>query len=162
MPSNGTLGPERCGTPHLPAAGSGFWGPVSRTCLDSSSLHRVYSVMNFRASRWASRKPSATSMISQISSKSGTTMAQGLGRSEASRGLALPAPPAPPHHVRSAALSSPRVLGGGAGFIPHVDRGHGLRATPPAAVVPPACLALPPIDPRVRVLPGRPSPRLRT
>lgn len=35
--------------------------------------------MNFLASRRASRKPSATSMISHISSKSGTTMAQGLG-----------------------------------------------------------------------------------
>lgn len=37
--------------------------------------------MNFLARRRASRKPSATSMISQISSKSGTTIAQGLGRS---------------------------------------------------------------------------------
>ena len=48
------------------------------TCFESSSLHNEYSVMNFLASSRASRKPSATSMISQISSKSGTTMAHGL------------------------------------------------------------------------------------
>ena len=34
--------------------------------------------MNFLASSLASRKPSATSMISQMSSKSGTTIAHGL------------------------------------------------------------------------------------
>ena len=48
------------------------------TCLDSNSRHSVYSVMNFLASRRASMKPSATNMISQISSKSGTTIAHGL------------------------------------------------------------------------------------
>lgn len=37
--------------------------------------------MNFRANSLASIKPSATSMISQMSSKSGTTMAQGLQES---------------------------------------------------------------------------------
>ena len=37
---------------------------------------------NFLASSLASRNPSATSMISAISSKSGTTIAQGLERVE--------------------------------------------------------------------------------
>lgn len=41
-------------------------------------MQREYSVMNFLARRRASKKPSATNMISQISSKSGTTIAQGL------------------------------------------------------------------------------------
>lgn len=40
--------------------------------------------MNFLARSLASRNPSATSMISQISSKSGTTIAQGLERSSCS------------------------------------------------------------------------------
>jgi len=48
------------------------------TCFESNSLHNEYRVMNFLASRRASRKPSATSIISQISSKSGTTIAHGL------------------------------------------------------------------------------------
>lgn len=41
-------------------------------------MQSVYSVMNFRANERASTKPSATNMISQISSMSGATMAQGL------------------------------------------------------------------------------------
>ena len=48
------------------------------TCLDSSSLQREYKVMNFLAKARASTNPSATNMISQISSKSGTTIAHGL------------------------------------------------------------------------------------
>lgn len=69
----------------------------THTCFESSSLHKVYRVMNFLARRRASRKPSATSIISHISSKSGTTMAQGLGRSAASVGFCpLPPPPTPP------------------------------------------------------------------
>jgi len=36
--------------------------------------------MNFLASKRASRKPSATNMISQINSKSGTTIAHGLSK----------------------------------------------------------------------------------
>lgn len=48
------------------------------TCLESSSLHKLYRVMNFLASSLASKKPSATNMISQINSKSGTTIAHGL------------------------------------------------------------------------------------
>lgn len=53
--------------------------------------------MNFLASRRASKKPSATSMISQISSKSGTTIAQGL------QGVSRSARPLPPG-LHSAAL----------------------------------------------------------
>lgn len=48
------------------------------TCLESSSLQREYRVMNFLAKALASTNPSATNMISQISSKSGTTIAHGL------------------------------------------------------------------------------------
>lgn len=44
----------------------------------NSSLHRVYKVINFLAKSLASINPSATNMISQISAKSGTTIAQGL------------------------------------------------------------------------------------
>lgn len=50
------------------------------TCLDSNSLQSWYSVMNFLAKSRASIKPSATNMISQMSSKSGTTIAHGLQR----------------------------------------------------------------------------------
>jgi len=39
--------------------------------------------MNFLASNRASRKPSATNMISQINSKSGTTIAHGLRKTTA-------------------------------------------------------------------------------
>lgn len=48
------------------------------TCLESSSLQRAYKVINFLATRRASIKPPATNVISEISSMSGMTMAQGL------------------------------------------------------------------------------------
>lgn len=48
------------------------------TCLESNSLHSVYSVMNFLARVLASMKPSDINIISQIIPKSGTTIAQGL------------------------------------------------------------------------------------
>lgn len=51
---------------------------VPPTCLDNNSLQRVYRLINLRANTRASMKPSATNMISQISSKSGITMAHGL------------------------------------------------------------------------------------
>lgn len=55
--------------------------PRSRlTCLDRSSLQSWYRVMNFLANTRASMNPSATNIISQISSKSGTTIAHGLKR----------------------------------------------------------------------------------
>ena len=46
--------------------------------MERSSLHKVYNVMNFLARSLASTKPSATNIISQINSNSGTTIAQGL------------------------------------------------------------------------------------
>lgn len=55
---------------------------VDFTCFERSSLQSVYKVINFLASTLASRKPSATSIISQINSKSGTTIAQGLRKKE--------------------------------------------------------------------------------
>lgn len=48
------------------------------TCFESNSLQTLYKVLNFLANSLALQKPSATNMISQISSVSGTTMAQGL------------------------------------------------------------------------------------
>lgn len=52
----------------------------ARSTYLNSSLHSVYNVMNFLAKSLASMNPSATNIISQISAKSGTTMAQGLKR----------------------------------------------------------------------------------
>lgn len=60
--------------------------------------------MNFLARSLASRNPSATSMISQISSKSGTTIAQGLERSSCSCQGCLPRPSPP-----TAARACPQV-----------------------------------------------------
>jgi hypothetical protein len=53
-------------------------GKRALTCLDKSSLQSVYNETNLQANERASMKPSATNMISQISSVSGATMAQGL------------------------------------------------------------------------------------
>ena len=57
---------------------------TKHTCLERSSLHNEYRVINFRASRRASVKPSATIIISLIKSKSGTTIAHGLKINEIS------------------------------------------------------------------------------
>ena len=64
------------------------------TCLDSSSLHNVYNVINFLERVLASKNPSATSMISQIKRRSGTTIAHGLNNAfKFSGSSALPAYP---------------------------------------------------------------------
>ena len=59
------------------------------TCLDSSSLQREYKVMNFLAKARASTNPSATNMISQISSKSGTTIAHGLKKTTSKQNVMI-------------------------------------------------------------------------
>ena len=62
------------------------------TCLDRSSLHSEYRVINLRARSRASRNPSATNMISQISSKSGTTIAHGLHNTQSHWHIPTPLP----------------------------------------------------------------------
>lgn len=78
--------------------------------------------MNFLARRRASRKPSATSMISQISSKSGTTMAHGL---EGRKG--------PPWLLSLLAHALPACPCPGALLVcaPHLPRGPGLSILGP-------------------------------